>query len=567
MAIPRPHATTVLPEIWELAWLGEADLSPDSLSAARPQADAAFEERMSVPGCFDTLPQHAGARGTVAVRTYFTSGDEPAGILQFDGVGIWAAVYGDGELLHVQRKPYSPFTVAVPAASGERELVVLLDNRFDTGRSPLQENYFDFYAYGGIFRPVRYVARPAVHIERVAVTTVTLDPPTIEVTVHANRESAVDLSFHIDGTALAFAQPEGPTKVSTPRQLAVANASPWSPETPELHSLSVTLTAGGSTDCYQVPFGLRTVEVTDGRILLNGEPIRLFGWNRHEVHPQFGPALPVSQMVQDLEMMRAAGANFVRGSHYPQDDRFLDLCDQLGVLVWEESLGWQQTERHFADQTYQTLIGEQQLEMIQAHGNHPSIIMWGFQNELASDASTARAVIENLASISRTADPSRPVTFASCRFPNDVCLDLVDIISLNVYPGWYAADQEEYRPLEEIGERLNAIRDGLAEMGLADRPLIISEIGAGAIYGWRDAHGGHWSEQYQTDYLSEVCTQFLARPEISGLALWQFCDGRTYGSSRALGRPRTFNNKGIVDEYRRPKDAYGAVQALMEEQI
>jgi beta-glucuronidase len=443
----------------------------------------------------------------------------------------------------------------------------LIDNRFDELRSPLQENYFDFYAYGGIFRPVRYVALPAVHIERVEVRTTALDPPTIEVTVLANEESGIELGFEIDGTAVAAVQPEGPTQVSTPRQLALAGAGLWSPRTPELHTLTVHLTVSGKSDRYQVDFGVRTVESRDGAILLNGEPIRLFGWNRHEVHPQFGPALPVSQMVQDIEIMRAAGANFVRGSHYPQDDRFLDLCDRAGMLVWEESIGWQQKSHHFRNAEYQKLIGEQQLEMIQAHINHPSIIMWGFQNELLSNVQEARPVIENLATVSRTADPTRPVTFASCRFPNDVCLDLVDIVSLNVYPGWYAADEDEYRPLHEIGEKLDAIRVGLEKQGLADKPLIISEIGAGAIYGWRDAHAGHWSEQYQTDYLTEVCTQFLARPEISGLALWQYCDGRTYGSSRAQRRPRTFNNKGIVDEYRRPKEAYSAIRALMEEEL
>ena len=555
MARPRPHATTTLPEIWKLAWLGDADLSPEALESGAPHSGADFSERISVPGCFDTLPGHAGARGTAALRTHFTTGSEPAGVLHFDGLGIWAAIYVDGTLLHVHRKPYSSFAVAVPARAGERELVVLLDNRFDTARSPLQENYFDFYAYGGIFRPVTYTALPAVHIERVAVTTVSLEPPTIEVTVMANEETGVELSFEIDGKAVAAVQPEGPTTVSTPRQLAPAGARPWSPDHPEMHELTVSLSVSGTTDRYRVSFGLRTVETQDGQILLNNEPVRLFGWNRHEVHPQFGPALPVAQMVQDLEIMKAAGANFVRGSHYPQDERFLDLCDQMGVLVWEETLGWQQTERHFADQEYQKLIGEQQLEMIQAHINHPSIIMWGFQNELASDKTAARQVIENLATVCRTADPSRPVTFASCRFPNDVCLDLVDIISLNIYPGWYAADDNAYRPLEEIGTRLDAIQEGLREQGLADRPLIISEIGAGAIYGWRDAHAGHWSEQYQSDYLAEVCTQFLARTDIAGLALWQFCDGRTYGSARAMRRPRTFNNKGIVDEYRRPKDA------------
>lgn len=566
----RPHATRLLSGDWELAWLGDSvDLSGDALRSGAPLESARYTGRIAVPGCFDTLPDLAGARGTAALRTTFRTGDEPAGRLRFDGVGIWAAVSIDGTLAHVQRKPYSPFSVDVPPAGTstgtERELVVLVDNRFDTERSPLQENYFDFYAYGGIFRPVAYVALPAVHIEQVRVTTVSLDPPTVDVDVDANTDVNVEIRYAVNGTDVSATDSVDRTGTHYSHQLALAGLSPWSPDDPTMHTLKVSLTAGESTDEYTVRFGLRTVEVSGSQLLLNGEPLRLFGWNRHESHPQYGPALPQQQMVQDIQLMKSAGANFVRGSHYPQDDRFLDLCDELGMLVWEESIGWQQEARHFADAEYQALVGEQQVEMINAHFNHPSIIMWGFQNELHSELDEARAVIENLAAVSRAADPARPVTFASCRFPDDRCLDLVDIVSLNIYPGWYAQDADEYRPLAEIGDKLDQIERGLREQGLEDKPLIISEIGAGAVYGWRDPHAGHWSEEYQSDYLVEVCSRFLDRRSITGLALWQYCDCRTYGSSRALSRPRTFNNKGVVDEYRRPKQAYGIVQAFMRD--
>ena len=569
MHTARPRLSRPLDGIWDFAWLGDSvDLSQPALAKGAPHSSAGFDRRIAVPGCFDTLPDLAGARGTAAYRTRFEQGDEPVGMLHFDGLGIWAAVYIDGALTYVHRKPYSPFTVEVPASdstSRVRELTVLVDNRFDTERSPLQENYFDFYAYGGIFRPVTYVPLPAVHITDVRVTTTALDPPTIDIAVSVNTDVNVELHYLVDGTDVSATDTVDGTGTANTHQLPLPGFGLWSPESPEMHTLTVTLDAGASHDEYTVTFGLRTIEVVGPELRLNSRPLKLFGWNRHESHAQFGPALPLQQMVQDIELMKRAGANFVRGSHYPQDDRFLDLCDEMGMLVWEESIGWQQNETHFANDDYQTLIGEQQIEMIEAHFNHPSIIMWGFQNELHSELSTSRAVIERLSVVTRKTDPTRPITFASCRFPNDLCLDLVDIISLNVYPGWYAGDVEEYRPLEEIGERLDAIRTGLAEQGLADKPLIISEIGAGAIYGWRDPHAGHWSEQYQSDYLGEICSQFNDRADVMGLALWQFCDCRTYGSSRALGRPRGFNNKGIVDEYRRPKQAYELVRALMTE--
>ena len=110
--------------------------------------------------------------------------------------------------------------------------------------------------------------------------------------------------------------------------------------------------------------------------------------------------------------------------------------------------------------------------------------------------------------------------------------------------------------------KIDECLDGLKQRGLSDKPFIISEIGAGAIYGWRDPICAHWSEEYQDEYLKIVCNEVVSNKNIAGVALWQFCDCRTYRGSHALGRPRAFNNKGIVDEYRRPKSAYKSVKNI-----
>ncbi len=569
----RPHLTRSLDGSWEFAWLGaDIDLREEALESVAAAAE--YAGTLSVPGCFDCMPGYEGARGTAAIRTTFETSGEAAGVIAFDGLGIWAAIVIDGRLVATHAKPYSPFSVHLPSGvagtSGVHELVVLLDNRFDSRRSPLQENYFDFYAYGGIFRPVGYTPLPPAYLSDIAVRTISTRPAAIEVHMVLGGEMVESTpTFAVDGEEATATEtsaraedgsqrPDDRTRTFT-LEIDGAAARLWSPAEPAMHRLTVRL---GRDECT-VPFGIRTVEARDGEVLLNGDPIRLFGWNRHEVHPQFGPALPLAQLEHDIRLMKRAGANFVRGSHYPQDDRFLDLCDQHGVMVWEESIGWQQKREHFTNPSYQRLINEQQAEMIRAHFNHPAIIMWGFQNELHSDEPESRAAVEALARTTRTADPYRPITFASMKFPHDICLDLVDIVSLNTYPGWYASEADEYRPIGEIEERLVYLIAGLKEQGLADKPFIVSEIGAGAIYGWRDPQGSHWSEEYQADHLEEVCRQFLARTEITGLALWQFSDGRTYGSARALSRPRSFNNKGVVDEYRRPKRAYDRVRKLM----
>ena len=104
--------------------------------------------------------------------------------------------------------------------------------------------------------------------------------------------------------------------------------------------------------------------------------------------------------------------------------------------------------------------------------------------------------------------------------------------------------------------RLTALSKALPQ----DKPFLISEIGAEALLGFRDPLKTYWSEEYQADYLDTVCDYFKRHDRINGLALWQFSDGRTYAASNVLGRPRAFNNKGTLDEYRRPKLAYDVVK-------
>jgi beta-glucuronidase len=194
--------------------------------------------------------------------------------------------------------------------------------------------------------------------------------------------------------------------------------------------------------------------------------------------------------------------------------------------------------------------------MVKAAANHPSVIMYGLLNESASDDPKCRPAYERLVGRFRETDPDRLVTYASSQPFEDICFDLADVISVNSYPGWYDGE------VADITARLAAIADSVDSRGLADRPLLLSEVGAGAIPGWRDWNRGLWSEEYQADVLDAVLEYVLsAGDRWCGVALWQFCDCRSSADrSRALFRPRSYNNKGIVDEYRRPKLAYDIVR-------
>jgi beta-glucuronidase len=336
--------------------------------------------------------------------------------------------------------------------------------------------------------------------------------------------------------------------VTVSAEIKLDRASLWSPESPALHVAKLSL---GGDDLIE-RFGIREVSVDGSEILVNGCAVRLLGFCRHEAHPQFGCGVPAAVQIEDIQLLEEMGCNFVRGSHYPQDPRFLDLCDERGILVWDEAIGRQHRAEHFADPAFIDAQLVNIREMIAAGTNHPSVIIWGLQNESRSDEPVNRGGYERLIGEIRSLDPSRPVTYASNRWPNN----LIDIISINTYPGWY------HGAIDEIPKLLDSIINAIDSSTSKGKPVIVSEIGAGSVPGWHDRNHSRWSEEYQAELLEMVIRYlFSERERYCGLAIWQFCDCRTAEqTARTMGRPRGFNNKGVIDEHRTPKLGFDAVK-------
>ncbi len=532
--------------IWDFVFLG--DVQPDDID------DLVYDERMAVPGCFDATPAYAGKRGLAAYRTWVTVTEASTYRLVLDGVHHWGRVYVNGQALYDHIGGFTQFrTPTVYLEPGAVEIVILVDNRLDYARTPLHLDYFDWYHFGGIARGVELHQLGSVWIDNVRVITEDYARRRVRVTIdYVASEEPVEVSVRVNSDPEVILA-AGQTEVV----LTLDDTELWTPSAPHLHTLHVIL----GNDDMQIRFGIRQVRVASGQILINEQPVQLRGFNRHESHPQFGHALPDSLLIADMQLLRDMGCNFVRGSHYPQDNRFLDLCDEMGMLVWNEATGWQQTEQHLTDPHYIDAQLTNIEEMVAAAYNHPSVILWGILNEGSSHIAACRPAYEQFLSRIRELDSTRPVTFASNHPFDDVCLDLADVISINCYPGWYGGT------IDSIPNHLDSIVAHIDQSGYADRPLLISEIGAGAIYGWRDVNQDRWSEQYQARLLDMVIRHmFVDRDRFAGLAIWQFCDIRTAEAThRALGRPRTFNNKGVVDEYRRPKQAYEVVKHWFKE--
>ena len=541
---------------WDFVFLGDGI----DVESIKPSC-IVYDDRMPVPSAFDAYPSYAGKRGTAVYRTKIEVTLGRKSRIHFHGLGMWAGIYVDNQRVGQCSLPYTGFWVDVPPASHrERELVVVVDNRWDARRAPLQEQYYDFYAYGGIFRSVEWHEVPDLSIDRVSVTTLDVKAGVVAVAIKllGAVPDSLDLRIAFDAGQSVVWKNQKVSDDHIHLEVKMPDPAAWSPRNPRLHTLRVV---AGDDDIIE-RFGLRTVEARNGVICINGEPQKLLGYCRHESHPQFGPALPVQQLVQDLQLLKDLGCNFVRGAHYPQDQRFLDLCDEMGFCVFEESLGWNNDVQHFNNPDFCDAQEEQTTAMVRNSYNHPSVIMWGYLNEGRSDKQESRSLYKRLAECIRREDGTRLVTSASNQPLTDVNYDLFDVVAVNIYPGWYAEDRELVRPLGEIVPYIHKVITHLEKEGLQAKPLVISEIGAAALYGWRDPLNAQWTEQYQSDYLETVCEEVMRNPRISGLAIWLFCDSRTYASSHSLMRPRTFNNKGTLDEYRRPKMAYNTVKRI-----
>ena len=535
--------------IWDFEF-SKTDIKPENLT---------FPNKITVPGCFDAMPEYAEKRGIGSYRRTVRCGGLVK--LEFEAIGLRADILWDGKPIGKAVHPYSPEIFRFDAGpEGEHELVIMTDNRLEEGNSTLFYPFYDFYGYGGIYRNVRLTVLPPFYLDRAEVIPESIEDGTVLIRLFPGGEvpETFPVTIRFDGGE--------ERKFEVKRDQAsfrcrVPDFRVWSPETPYLHRVEISI----PDDSLSVEFGIRKIECREGKLLLNGKALKLIGWNRHESHPEFGSATPDFLTCSDLQMIKSQGCNFIRGCHYKQKDSMLTMCDRMGLLVWEESLGWGNNADQLSDPEFIRLQCEQTEIMVKSSINHPSVILWGFLNESHSDSPNAETMFRGLFETIRKADPSRPVTYASNRYEKDLFLGMADVISFNIYPGWYDYDYDkESNGLERIVPKLEELAGIASSPEYIDKPLILSEIGAAAIIG--DHSGLMWSEEYQADLLEISVRHILENPRYTGIAIWQFSNSRTYTkTSSVVGRPRGFNNKGGVDEYRHPKLAWKRVADICKE--
>jgi beta-galactosidase len=306
---------------------------------------------------------------------------------------------------------------------------------------------------------------------------------------------------------------------------------------------------------------LRTFEfIKNGPFKLNGERLLLRGTQRHEDHAGVAAAMTEDLMRQEMRLIKDLGANFIRLGHHQQSRTILNLCDELGLLVWEE-IPW--CRGGLGGERYQEQARRMLRNMIDQHRNHPSVIIWGIGNENdwpgdfeEFDKDKIRAFMIELNTLAHTLDSSRKTAIRRC----DFCKDVVDVYSPSIWAGWYQGRYTEYksRTLAEIKKVDHFLH---AEWGGDSHARRHSEV-TGQTWA-RPAQEGDWSETYICDLFDWHLKEQETMPELTGSAQWIFKD---FATILRPGNPVPLvNQKGLVERDFTLKEGYFVFQSYWSE--
>ncbi len=419
---------------------------------------------------------------------------------------------------------------------------------------------YDFYPFAGIHRPVVLYSVPQNYIADVTVAT-TIEPRAeVKVTVELNAALSGPGSVQLKGgetdivADLTFA--DGAAEVT----LAVPEAHLWSDKDPYLYDLTVRT----ENDAYSLKVGIRTIAVTGGKILLNGQPVKLNGFGRHEDFVASGKGLNLPLVVKDYQLMKWVGANAYRTSHYPYSEEEMQMADREGFLIIDEipAVSLQMADEANAAERLRMCL-QQIGEMIARDKNHPSVVMWCVANEPMPKGFAVGALGESKRSIEdvnlpgkqfldteiarvRELDPTRLVTIVTVMGGPQNWMEQCDVICMNRYWGWYTLGGQLDKARQKLEAELDQVWDRF------HKPIIMTEFGADTIAGYHGKPNVMWTEDYQADYIRFHLEAAAERHFVAGMQVWQFAD---FAAVQSIMRVGGLNHKGIFTRIRTPKMA------------
>jgi beta-galactosidase len=589
------HYRAGLAGIWEV-WRGKA-----------AAANVAWD-KVAMPHCFNAWdavdPDHPYYQGPGWYRTTFAL-DNPyrngRTLLHFEGAGQNSEVFIGLESLGRHVGGYDEFTFDIteaaarslkrPDAGGQVQLAVRCDNSRSTETIPSDQS--DFNRYGGLYRHVNLVYAPALSLERVLTDTrVASGSAAVSVTARLFNPTALGDGLQIETRVIDPAGKEvhSSSKSLTPwtgaqpiASFPVPTPALWSPKAPNLYTCAVTLKSQHGEHHVEERFGLRYFEFPKhGVFHLNGEKLFLRGTQRHEDHAGLGAAMTDDLIREEMQLVKDVGANFIRLAHYQQSRLVLDLCDELGILVWEE-IPW--CRGGLGGDAYKEQARRMLRNMIDQHRNHAAVVFWGLGNENnwpgdfeIYDEKAIRAFMAELNQIAHQADPSRMTSARRCPFASDV----PDVYSPSIWAGWYSGRYTEYKAAAEkeaaaVDRMLHIEWGGDSHAGRhsEDPDRVIARIATGQGVEEKDraylltggqaraSRDGDWSESYICNLFDWHLKEQETMEWLAGAAQWIFKDFSTPGRPDSP-IPR-MNQKGLLERDLTPKEGYYVFQSYWAE--
>ncbi len=565
----------------DLSGIWDFQTDPDEVGVQNEWFNGLGESRpIAVPGSwneqYEDIFNYLGLAWYVR-RTYVPSSWQGQRVfIRVGSANYFGTVYVNGEQVGTHEGGHLPFAFEITNMvkwDAENVIAISVENELKPTRVPsgnmssaisgfasFPRTTFDFFPFAGIHRPVVLYTVPHTYIENVTVvTTIAGANGTVHVTARLNESVTTEATVHLKGgdtdvqASLSFKDGVAEAELSVP------NARFWSDTDPYLYDLTIQT----DSDRYTLKVGIRTIAVQGGQIMLNGQPVKLNGYGRHEDFIASGKGLNLPLMVKDYQLMRWTGANSYRTSHYPYSEEEMQMADREGFLIIDEipavSLQFENDE-NIAARLQMCL--QQIDELVARDKNHASVLMWCVANEpmprtlnLAGTGETGgkdtgeaegKAMLETLLARARELDPTRLVTIVTLMGGPTSWMEKCDVICMNRYWGWYVMGGELDKAFTALEQELDRV------WAQWHKPIIMTEFGADTMAGMHGHPAVMWTEEYQAEYIRGHLEVAGRKEYVAGMQVWNFAD---FAAVQSIMRVGGLNMKGIFTRTRTPKMA------------
>lgn len=564
-------------------WKFKTENNPKSVN---PENTLLTDRYMAVPGAFNDQSADKDIRfysGYFCYEREFSVTEEMLKnrlVMRFGAVSHEAWIYLNGKEVAYHKGGFLPFEAVINEAAliGTNRVTVLANNLLDYTTVPVgklektitddglvhykSDENFDFFNYAGIIRPVRLYTTSHIYIKDITLNnTVDGDNAVIHarLNIQGEYDKAVVTIFDEGGKEVAKEeiQKSGPTLDTN---LNIKDVKLWQPMNSYMYDVNIRLYKDDVLeDSYTEPFGVRTVEVSDSKFLINGKPFYFKGFGKHEDSYLNGRGINEVANVTDLNIMKQMGANSYRTSHYPYSEEMMRLSDRMGFVVIDETPavglfeGFSVNINMKGDNTWEAMdtydAHELSLrELIARDKNHACVVMWSIANEAATHQEGAKEYFEPLFKLTHELDvqkrPRTQVHIMVAPADKDLVMGMADVICLNRYYGWYVTLGDMKLSEEEMRKDLDIWRSRYP-----DKPIMYTEYGADTVAGLHSLYSIPFTEEYQIEVYEMMAKVMDDYPSFIGEQTWNFADFETkIGIGRVQG-----NKKGVFTRAREPK--------------